>query len=886
MPVPPEQLLTPAMLGGEPEPLPVAPLVALSCAVPDAEVDEESIRLERLLGDKEQEWHELQKLRARVLAESVRRAERATAEERERFLQLKDDFKFNLRLLEERDGELEHCEADLASARSDNAELRAHVSELSVQADRLRSALAAARRDGEEETVQHRERLRELRLDTERARGVVEAQLSQRSEELERLRRELERKVEETCGELGLQKQELLAEFDVHLQKREHEFRLHADQMSNTVLAHELKVRLLGKELEAAQAANERYGAALGAAETAQVELEKRLREAEWALRDEVAVRDARIKELEERAEDARSAHAKELELLNRKCTELDRQTRESAAALERVRAAGAERERALEAQLRELRGELQDGEVERKRLEWSHADALHLKDHDVEKLREELQLARTAWDTHVTQQARQTVRRDVETEADRQALAKMRAELIACQDASARYKQELALAVQRQEELEREREQLALDSQRRAEERESALHRQGDKVLQPIMQARDQAVLRLKERERELSEAVSAGARLRRQRDRAMATLLKHGIAMQDSEPQDEESDLAGTDDSSLRVQNAALRAVIGEMRREMEALTGAGGKAIREAGVSPAIRGAEPQLEATVRRQAGQVARLAATVAQLTRQEDLRRLRLIADPGGAAVAETSHPRVAELQVRLRQAARHVARLSHERQQLLELGNRLRARLASAGLHESEDEPRSEGEDTDPGQRRLSAQGHGDKTRLSQLEELQYQLTSQELQFAQHSRRVPLLPAPADSGETDRSSQMAPTPAQREALLSSDGGGSSLHELWKMLEQDDPGSSPSYDKGAARPSTSRSPRCPTATAIIGEPHTPEKPSRDAGPEEIAVRARGLTPHARPRKVAGHNPWGDSTNSSGKSRTPGRGRVRNYNVRD
>uniref|UniRef100_S4RX77 Coiled-coil domain containing 57 n=1 Tax=Petromyzon marinus TaxID=7757 RepID=S4RX77_PETMA len=549
--------------------------------LPDAEVDEESIRLERLLGDKEREWHELQKLRARALAESVRRAERATAEERERFLQLKDDFKFNLRLLEERDGELEHCEADLASARSDNAELRAHVSELSVQADRLRSALAAARRDGEEEMAQHRERLRELRLDTERApfntdKSGVEAQLSQRSEELERLRRELERKVEETRGELGLQKQELLAEFDVHLQKREHEFRLHADQMSNTVLAHELKVRLLGKELEAAQAANERYGAALAAAETAQVELEKRLREAEWALRDEVAVRDARIKELEERAEDARLAHAKELELLNRKCTELDRQTRESAAALERVRAAGAERERALEAQLRELRGELQDGEVERKRLEWSHADALHLKDHDMEKLREELQLARTAWDTHVTQQARQTVRRDVETEADRQALAKMRAELTACQDASARYKQELALAVQRQEELEREREQLALDSQRRAEERESALHRQGDKVLQPIMQARDQAVLRLKERERELSEAVSAGARLRRERDRAMATLLKHGIALQDNEPQDEESDLVGTDDSSLRAQNAALRAVIGEMRREMEALTG----------------------------------------------------------------------------------------------------------------------------------------------------------------------------------------------------------------------------------------------------------------------------------------------------------------------
>lgn len=38
--------------------------------------------------------------------------------------------------------------------------------------------------------------------------------------------------------------QELLVEFDTEMKKREHEFRRKADEMSNFVLSHELKVNI------------------------------------------------------------------------------------------------------------------------------------------------------------------------------------------------------------------------------------------------------------------------------------------------------------------------------------------------------------------------------------------------------------------------------------------------------------------------------------------------------------------------------------------------------------------------------------------------------------------------------------------------------------------
>lgn len=63
-------------------------------------------RLAQLAQEKEQEWRALQQLRTQSLEASLTEKEKLLAEENEKFNQLKEDFKYNLKLLNDRDAEL------------------------------------------------------------------------------------------------------------------------------------------------------------------------------------------------------------------------------------------------------------------------------------------------------------------------------------------------------------------------------------------------------------------------------------------------------------------------------------------------------------------------------------------------------------------------------------------------------------------------------------------------------------------------------------------------------------------------------------------------------------------------------------------------------------
>ncbi|RXM33832.1 Fatty acid synthase [Acipenser ruthenus] len=74
-------------------------------------------------------------------------------------------------------------------------------------------------------------------------RSLKDCDIQQYRQEYEKLKRELERKIQEVEGELALQKQALMVEFDSGMRRREHEFNLRIDEMSNVIFSHELKVK-------------------------------------------------------------------------------------------------------------------------------------------------------------------------------------------------------------------------------------------------------------------------------------------------------------------------------------------------------------------------------------------------------------------------------------------------------------------------------------------------------------------------------------------------------------------------------------------------------------------------------------------------------------------
>ncbi len=66
--------------------------------------------------------------------------------------------------------------------------------------------------------------------------------MNKEREDLEAVKRNLERQIREVEDEMDIQRNELTIGFEEAMRKREHEYRIQADEMSTKVLAHELKV--------------------------------------------------------------------------------------------------------------------------------------------------------------------------------------------------------------------------------------------------------------------------------------------------------------------------------------------------------------------------------------------------------------------------------------------------------------------------------------------------------------------------------------------------------------------------------------------------------------------------------------------------------------------
>ncbi|XP_059527572.1 coiled-coil domain-containing protein 57 [Myotis daubentonii] len=537
--------------------------------------------LSELLARKEEEWRTLQAHRARLQEAALQDAQRRLEEAEGRLRRLQEDFLYNLQLLEERDRELELYDAAFAQAQRLQEARQAEASELKIEAAKLRQALASEARRREDLQQQHQLKLQEHRLALERVHSDKNAEIDRQREQCEELKWQLERKLQELDGELALQRQELLLEFESEVQKREHGFRLHADSMSSTVLTHELKVKLLNKELAALREAGAQAAESLQGAQAAKAELEEQLQRAAWELRDLAAVKEARIKDLEDKLQSVQLTRNTEQETFRRKHEELDRVARERDAVLASVKGAHAEQLRALEARVLELQAQCEALELQVRRAEWRQADALKEKDAAMDRLREEASALRASWDAQLAQLSKETVSKDLQVQSLQEDAAQLRAQLARCQQDVGRYQRELSLAVEREQSLERDKVQLGLDWQRRCEGLERDHYQQHEGLVQGLASARAQVAAKLQEAEQRLRDQEVVLRALTLERDQALQALRDHGLSPEQEVPglprhQEEASARFPSGEiQRLQEQNASLRSAVAQMRAEMEALS-----------------------------------------------------------------------------------------------------------------------------------------------------------------------------------------------------------------------------------------------------------------------------------------------------------------------
>ena len=106
--------------------------------------------MQELVQQKENEWGEAQELRDKSLQSALKEKERQLNNEKVRFRKLKEDFEYNLKLLEERDQELQRYDALFSQVRNINSLRDSEISDLKIQLDDLRLKLSHEEKAKEE----------------------------------------------------------------------------------------------------------------------------------------------------------------------------------------------------------------------------------------------------------------------------------------------------------------------------------------------------------------------------------------------------------------------------------------------------------------------------------------------------------------------------------------------------------------------------------------------------------------------------------------------------------------------------------------------------------------------------------------------------------------
>ncbi|XP_040186716.1 coiled-coil domain-containing protein 57 isoform X3 [Rana temporaria] len=528
-----------------------------------------------LLARKEKEWKELQQRQILFLQQNLKETQKNLQEQKDKFDRLKKDFTHNFKVLAERERELERYEAMFSQLKVVENSKQSEISDLRVQIEKLQQEMQREKKNFSDLQSHYQRKIKEHQIELDRVNSSKNSNLDRLLEEYEKVKRELERKIEEVQGDLTLQRQELALEFDCEMKKREHEFRVHLDEMSTTVLSHELKVKLLTKELDILREMELKGAESLQQEESANHKLHEALRQKDFEMKDFLAVKKARIKELEGNVQKLQHQLERQEKTFQLKHEKLDRCAREKESALTLMKEAHSEQIQLMENQKKELQRCVETLQMEQHRATCNHQAVLEEKDSTITTLKDDVDTLKTGWDSYITQVSQDTVSKDLRIQSLHEEEEKLKAQIAKYQKDIERYQQQLAGSVERERLLEQARVQVELDWQKRCEEIEKTQYQKSEELIEGLGKAKDQLEAELKETERRLNELQLVNSTVTWERDRAVATIRKQGTLTHIGEQtQEAMPDFASSEIQKLQEQNSELRQVIGQMRKEMEML------------------------------------------------------------------------------------------------------------------------------------------------------------------------------------------------------------------------------------------------------------------------------------------------------------------------
>eukprot|EP00002_Diphylleia_rotans_P036353 TRINITY_DN7999_c0_g1_i2.p1 TRINITY_DN7999_c0_g1~~TRINITY_DN7999_c0_g1_i2.p1 ORF type:complete len:902 (-),score=198.94 TRINITY_DN7999_c0_g1_i2:218-2923(-) len=280
-------------------------------------VPNSSQQLRQLMAKKEKELQQINELRFRALEDEIKAKENQLVNEKAKFSRLRQDFDYNLRLLEERDDELAKYDKTFSDFRQRMQDRDAEVSELRIAMADLQTKLKHEQSRIVDVESYYQTKLMETKDLIQQARWQAEQTLTQQREDLESQRRKLVTQIREKDSEVDLIRREAGLNYQSAVKQLQEKHLATTKELMDTIEGHEEKLKEQSKSIELLSIDKNAAHARIAELQFALRDMEKQFKASIWELEDLIRTRDVKIRELEHqlmKTEDSKSAIISEFE--------------------------------------------------------------------------------------------------------------------------------------------------------------------------------------------------------------------------------------------------------------------------------------------------------------------------------------------------------------------------------------------------------------------------------------------------------------------------------------------------------------------------------------------------------------------------------------------
>ena len=262
-----------------------------------------------IISQKEDEINKLRERHVSDLEARLQKKEVQVEELQGSLHKLRSDFEYNLDVLEERDKDLREYEEVLAREVRKGQDRSKVIDETRKVIENLQYELQSERQSRSDERNFYKQKLYELKEEAENAKFGKEEAVLRQKEDFERIRRSLEKEVEELNNEKVLQNHQLSNEFTEKIQHLESDLRLQKDESAHKIKHLEEVLKHREEELEKTVKSEQHKAESLSRALETSAEHERITRTVSFEFEEWKIVKEKAIADLESKLQAAARTH-------------------------------------------------------------------------------------------------------------------------------------------------------------------------------------------------------------------------------------------------------------------------------------------------------------------------------------------------------------------------------------------------------------------------------------------------------------------------------------------------------------------------------------------------------------------------------------------------